>query len=289
MIPEAFEYFVPSSLREAMSLAQRYGGDAKFLSGGHSLLPLMKMRLAAPKYLIDLAGIPDMDQVSQTGEKLRIGARATHHQIEINPLVRKGCPLLAQTAAEIGDPQVRNRGTLGGSIAHSDPAADYPAALLALDAEIEIHNSAGTRIVPAADFFVDLFTSVLAEGELVVAVHVPLLRIGAGTAYKKLPQQASGFAVTGVATVLERDAKGTCTRIAVAVTGVGPRPFRATAVETALVGKNLNERTISDACRQIAASIDALSDIHASAEYRKAMTDVFAKRAIADAAARAQA
>lgn len=288
MIPAAFEYFLPASVPEALALARRYGSDAKFLSGGHSLLPVMKMRLAAPKAVIDLSGIPGMDQISTTGDTLRIGAMTTHHQIETSEVIRRSCPLLSQVAVEIGDPQVRNRGTIGGSIAHCDPAADYPAALLALDAELEIQNAGGSRRVAVADFFVDLFTSALGEGELLVAVHAPVLKAGVGTAYQKLRQQASGFATAGVAAVLERNPGGECSRIAVAITGVGPKPFRASDLEKALLGKNLNERTISKACRGVGSGVEALSDMHASAEYRKAMADVFAKRAIISAAARTQ-
>lgn len=284
MIPESFQYFAPSTVQEAFSLGRRYGADAKFLSGGHSLLPLMKMRLAVPKYVIDLAGVSELARISQEGERLKIGALVTHHRVETDDSIRRHCSVLAQTAAEIGDLQVRNRGTFGGSIAHCDPAADYPAALLVLDAEMEIEGAAGRRIVPVANFFVDLFTSALQEGELLVAVHVPVLKTGSGAAYKKLRQQASGFAIAGVAAVVVKDESGKCVRIAVAVTGVAPKAFRAAQVEAALQGKHLNERNIANACRQVASGVDALSDIHASAEYRKAMADVFAKRAISDAA-----
>ena len=288
MIPAAFEYFAPASVQEALSLAQRYGSDAKFLSGGHSLLPVMKMRLAAPKVLIDLARIAGMREILAQGERLRVGALATHHDVETSESVRNSCPLLSQTASEIGDPQVRNRGTIGGSVAHSDPAADYPAALLALDAEMELQSVTGNRRIAAGDFYVDLFTSALGEGELLVAVHVPVLKQGTGTAYQKLRHQASGFAVAGVAALLEKNAAGECIRIAVAVTGVGPRPFRASNLERALLGKVLNERNITKACREVASEIEALSDMHASGEYRKAVADVLVRRALVSATERAR-
>ncbi|MBI2822365.1 MAG: xanthine dehydrogenase family protein subunit M [Acidobacteria bacterium] len=285
MIPQGFEYFAPSSVQEAVSLGERYGGDAKFLSGGHSLLPMMKLRLAAPKYVIDLGSISELAQLSRDGDKLKIGALVTHHDIETSGEIRRSCPLLAQTAAEIGDPQVRNRGTIGGSLAHADPAADYPAALLALDAEVEIEGASGSKRVGAGDFFVGLMASALQEGELLVAVHVPVLGPDTGTAYAKLRQQASGFAIAGVAAVVTRDASGKCSRLAVGVTGVGPKPFRASQVETTLVGKKLNSRNVAAACRQVASGVEVLSDLSASAEYRSAMADVFVRRAIAAAAA----
>ncbi len=284
MIPESFEYFAPTSVQEAVSLAQRHGEDAKFLSGGHSLLPMMKLRLAAPKFVIDLAGIRELTQITEEGGRLKIGALVNHHTLETNDKIRSRCRLLAQTAAEIGDPQVRNCGTLGGSVSHADPAADYPAALLALEAEMEVEGPGGRRRISAADFFVDLFTSALKPGELLVAVRVPVLESNVGTAYKKLRQQASGFAIVAAAAIVSKDDSGKCTRIAVGITGVGPKAFRAPAVEKALLGKNLTAKNIEKACQQIASGVDVQGDIHASAEYRSAMADVFARRAILAAA-----
>lgn len=284
MIPEPFEYFAPSSVQEAVSLAQRYGGDAKFLSGGHSLLPMMKMRLASPKYVIDLGSIGELTQISEEAGKVKIGALVNHHAVETSSVVRSRCPLLAQTASEIGDPQVRNRGTIGGSIAHADPAADYPAGLLALDAEMEVEGLSGRRMVAASDFFVGLFSTALEDSEVLVAIHVPVLEGNTGTAYKKFRQQASGFAIVGAAAIVGKDEGGKCSRIAVAVNGVGPKAFRASGVEESLCGKILSQRNIANACRDVASGVDALSDIHASAEYRRAMADVYARRAITTAA-----
>ena len=284
MIPEPFDYFRPSTVREAVLLAQRYGGEAKFLSGGHTLLPLMKLRLASPKYLIDLGGISELAQVSQQEGWLRIGALASHHAVERSQIVAKLCPLLAQTAAEIGDVQVRNCGTIGGSVAHADPAADYPAALLALDAQVVVEGPSGQRTIAAGDFFRGLFSTALEEGELVVAVQVPVLAPESGTAYRKLRHPASGFAIAGAAAVVAKDAAGKCHRISVALTGVGPRAFRASGVEQALVGKNLSARGIASACQRVAAGVEVQGDIHASSGYRSAMADVFACRAICAAA-----
>ena len=289
MIPEAFEYFAPSSTQEAVSLAQRYGGDAKFLSGGHSLLPMMKLRLAAPRYVIDLGGIGELSGIREEDGGLKIGALVTHHAIERSDLVRKRCSLLAETASAIGDPQVRNRGTIGGSIAHADPAADYPAALLALDMEMEIAGTSGRRVVRAEDFFVGLFSTVLHEGEILVGIRVTSLAARAGGAYRKLRQQASGFAIAGAAAVVEKDEGGKFQRVRLALTGIGPMAFRARQVEQSLTGKTASEKNIAAACRQVAGGIpDALSDIHASADYRRAMADVFARRALLAAVQRAE-
>jgi carbon-monoxide dehydrogenase medium subunit len=284
MIPESFEYFAPASIQEAISLAQRYGDDAKFLSGGHSLLPTMKLRLATPKFVIDLGGIRELSQIAEEGGKLKIGALVNHHTIETSEKIRSRCRLMAATASEIGDMQVRNCGTIGGSISHADPAADYPAALLVLEAEMEIEGTAGKRRIAASDFFVDFFTSALQTGELLTAVYVPVLDANTGTAYKKLRQQASGFAVAGAAALVSKDENGKCTRIAVAINGVGPKAFRATSAEKALLGKTVSEKNIEKACQQVAAGVDVQGDIHASAEYRAAMADVFARRAILAAA-----
>lgn len=289
MIPEAFEYFAPSSTQEAVSLAQRYGSDAKFLSGGHSLLPMMKLRLAAPRYVIDLGGIGELSGIREEDGGLKIGALVTHHAIERSDLVRKRCSLLAETAETIGDPQVRNRGTIGGSIAHADPAADYPATLLALDVEMEIAGTSGRRVVRAEEFFVGLFSTALSEGEILVGIRVTALNARAGSAYQKLRQQASGFAIAGVAAVVEKDEGGKFQRVCLALTGIGPKAFRARQVEKFLSGKTASERNIAAACRQVAGGIpDVLSDIHASAEYRRAMADVFARRALLAAVRRAE-
>jgi len=288
MIPESFEYFAPTSVQEAVSLAQRHGEEAKFLSGGHSLLPMMKLRLAAPKFVIDLGGIRELTQITEESGKFKIGALVTHHALESSEKIRSRCQLLAQTAAQIGDPQVRNCGTLGGSISHADPAADYPAALLALEVEMEVEGPGGRRRISAADFFVDLFTSALKPGELLVAVHVPVLESNVGSAYKKLRQQASGFAIAGAAAIVAKDEGGKCHRIAIGVTGVGPKAFRATAAEKALLGKSLTEKNIEKACHQVASGIDVQGDIHASSDYRRAMADVFARRAVLAAAGLSQ-
>jgi len=202
-------------------------------------------------------------------------------------LLRAKCPLLPETASEIGDMQVRNRGTIGGSVAHADPAADYPASILALDAEMVVQSSSGKRTIPAADFFVDLLTTQIRPGEILTEIRVPIRRAGEGTAYKKFHQPASGFAIVGAAARLIATKSGQIEDIALGMTGVGSKAYRATAVEKSLRGKNANESLIADACAKAAQGVDPLGDIFASADYRREMAGVFARRAITSALERA--
>lgn len=286
MIPAAFEYFAPTSVREAISLLQQHGDDAKVLAGGHSLLPLMKFRLAQPKVVVDIGRIPGLDGITVAGDKVVIGALATHDAVERSPVLKEKCPLLPETAAVIGDMQVRNRGTIGGSLAHADPAADYPGAILALDAEIVATGPAGTRTIPARDFFVEMLTTALGPAELITEVRVPVLAPGTGTAYLKHPHPASGYAVVGVAVVL-RAAKGRCEHVAIGINGVAGKAYRATAVEQALQGKALDEQTVAAAASRAADGVDAQSDLYASAEFRKHLASVYTKRAVLAAVSRA--
>jgi len=287
MIPAPFEYYAPKTLEEALRLVDRHGDEAKLLAGGQSLLPLMKLRLAAPRYVIDLGRLRGMNYVREENGRIAIGALTTHADVAGSALLRAKCPLLPETAAEIGDIQVRNRGTLGGSLAHADPAADYPAAILALDAEIVAASTAGTRTIPAREFFVDMLTTQLRPGEILSQVRIPPLAPGTGTAYAKLHQPASGFAIVGVAARVTLN-KGKIEDVAVGLTGVGPKACRAEAVEKALRGKKVTPKLLADAARHAAQGIEPLSDLHASAEYRREMAAVFARRALERAFARAQ-
>lgn len=287
MIPAAFEYHVAKSLEEALRLLDQHGDEAKVLAGGHSLLPLMKLRLASPRYVIDIGRIAQLDYIREGNGKLAIGALSTHAAIAGSSLVKAKCPLLAETAAEIGDVQVRNRGTIGGSLAHADPAADYPAAILALDAEIEVASAAGRRTLAASAFFVDLLTTQLRPGELVTEVRVPANGVRSGAAYAKLHQPASGFAVVGVAAWVRLSAKGSIEQARVGVTGVAAKAYRALAVEKALSGKKPSEKLLAEAVRGAAKGVEALSDLHASRDYRREMASVFARRALEKALARA--
>jgi carbon-monoxide dehydrogenase medium subunit len=283
MIPQTFEYLAPATLDEALALLA--DGDRKILAGGQSLIPLMKLRLATPDELVDLGRVPGLDAIAESGGVVRIGAMATHHAVESSPLVRGRCPLLAEAAGEIGDAQVRNMGTLGGSIAHADPAADYPAALLALEARVRIVSARGERTVAAADFFQDAFTTALEAGEIVREVEVPAEEPSEGYRYEKAPHPASGFAVVGVAVRLKAGPGGRPGRIAmarIAVTGLAPRAFRDSAAEELL------ERggSIADAAALIGEGQQANSDLYASADYRLHLARVYAGRALKTALSR---
>jgi carbon-monoxide dehydrogenase medium subunit len=287
MIPAAFDYQVPKTLEEALRLYERHGDEAKILAGGHSLLPLMKLRLAQPRYIIDIGRLRGMDYIREENGKIAIGALTTHAEIETSDLLREKCPLLPETAGEIGDVQVRNRGTIGGSLAHADPAADYPAAILALEAEIVVANAGGTRTIAAKDFFVDMLTTALRPGEILSQVRVPVLAPRVGTAYAKLHQPASGFAVVGAAARVTV-AGDKIEDVTLGITGLGPKAFRATGVERALKGKKASPPLLEEAARHAADGAEPLADIHASAEYRSEMAAVFARRALERAIERAQ-
>ncbi|HLH42314.1 MAG TPA: xanthine dehydrogenase family protein subunit M [Bryobacteraceae bacterium] len=282
MIPEAFDYSAPKTLDEALKLL---AAGAKPLAGGMSLIPSMKLRLAAPGHLVDLARVKELDYIGETEKYLRIGAAATHYAVESSPLVRGKCPLLAETASHIGDLQVRNRGTIGGSVAHADPAADYPAALQALEARLVLKSSARERAVPIGEFLLDTFTTALEPGEIVREVVVPIDPEGTGTAYRKVAQKASGFAIVGVAVRIRKTAD-VISMARIGVTGLSNRAFRATHVEKALEGRRGSPAEIDAAANLLTQGVEANSDLHASAEYRRHLAVVHAKRAIAVALAR---
>ena len=284
MIPAAFEYHAPKTLEEALRLVERHGDEAKLLAGGHSLLPLMKLRLAAPRYVIDIGHLRGMSYIREENGQIAIGALTTHADIEQSALLASTCPLLPETAAQIGDMQVRNRGTIGGSLAHADPGADYPAAILALDAEIIAANTSGTRTIPARDFFVDMLTTQLHPGEILTQIRIVPRRAQSGAAYEKLHQPASGFAIVGVAAnILLGKGGKTIEQAAIGITGLAPKAFRAEAVERALAGKAATEKVIEEASRNAGQGVEPLSDLHASGEYRREMARVFTRRAIARA------
>lgn len=287
MITESFEYHAPKSLSEAVRLLAQFGPDGKVLAGGHSLIPLMKLRLASPKHLVDLGRLSELAYIREDGEKIQIGATTTHFRIESSDLVKAKCPLLADTAEEIGDAQVRNKGTIGGSLAHSDPAGDWPAAILALDAEIQAVSARGERWIPAREFFVDLLTTVLQGDEILTAIRVPALPVRAGDAYLKLHHPASGFAVVGVAARVVLGEKGSIERAAVGVTGVGPKAYRAMAVEDALAAKSPTPKRLEEASAHAGEGVEANSDLYASAEYRAHLARVYTRRAIEKALERA--
>jgi aerobic carbon-monoxide dehydrogenase medium subunit len=278
--PAPFEYHRATSLAEAHELLGQFGDDAKLLAGGHSLLPTMKLRLAQPAHLIDISKIADLRYVTHEGGVLKIGALTTHHDLETNATVREVCPLLAEVAAKVGDRQVRNRGTIGGALAHADPAADYPAAVLALEATIVAQSPHGSREIAADGFFVDLLTTSLEPDEVITEIKISTAADQSGSAYEKLANQASGYATVGVAVVVTHNEDGTCGIARVGITGASAVAFRAKAVEAALEGKTLDEATISAAAAHAADGLDALDDVHASASYRTRVTVGLTKRAL---------
>ncbi|HLX59309.1 MAG TPA: xanthine dehydrogenase family protein subunit M [Ktedonobacteraceae bacterium] len=287
MVPAAFDYHVAQSVDEAIALMQQYGDDAKFLAGGHSLLPTMKLRLAQPTHLIDLGRIQDLSYIREVGDTVTVGAMTTYITLQRSDVIKRYFPLLPEGIAEIGDQQVRNRGTIGGSVAHSDPAADSPGMVLALKATIVARGPNGARTISADNFFLDLFATALQPGEVITEIRFAKPAAHTGSAYEKLANKASHYAVVGCAAVVTLDASGVCTAASVVITGASVKPTRASAVEAELVGKKLDEATIAAAASHAADGMEIVSDIHGSKEYRAQMATVMAKRAITRAAERA--
>ncbi len=287
MIPNNFEYFAPTTIEGALKLIDQHGDDCKILSGGQSLIPVLKLRLAAPAVVVDIGRIKKLKAIKIDGDTIRIGANSTHAEIAANAKLKKHCPLLCDTAAQIGDQQVRNRGTIGGSLTHADPAADWPAAILALDAEIVARSSKGERVIKATDFFVDVMTSAVEPNEIVTEIRVPKPAQPKRGVYLKVAQSASGFAIVGVAAQLKVN-HGQCEDVSIGITGLPPKAFRAKSVEDALRGKALDEASISAAADKADAEAgDVTGDIHASSDYRRHLARVYARRAVQAAAARA--
>ena len=283
MIPTAFEYERATSLDDALAKLAAAGVAGKLIAGGHSLVPLMKLRLSEPTVLIDIAHIPDFAGIREADGRIEIGAGTTHHDVATSALLLDRCPAVAETAALIGDQQVRNRGTLGGSLAHADPAADYPAVMLAVDADFHLKGPHGWRAVKARDFFVGMLTVDLGPDEILARVTFAPAR---AAAYAKLHQRASRFAIVGVAAALEvRDGMIASARIG--LTGASPSPFRLANVEAALTGRSATSGTLSAATGIAGDGVEDLNeDIHASADYRRAMIRVFTRRALDGALAR---
>ena len=286
MIAQNFEYVVPSSLGEAVNLLEKHTERAKILAGGHSLIPMMKLRLATPEFLIDISRIPELSYIKEDGGTLRIGALTTHYTIETSDLIRRRLPALSDAAGLIGDVQVRNKGTIGGSIAHADPAADYPASILAADATIVALGPRGERQILASKFFLDMLTTALARNEIVREIQIPVKSGKSGSAYLKMAQKASGFAICGAAALIELDGSGALSKVAIGITGVGSHAFRAAKTEAELKGKKPSPEVLKKACEQASGGVTALDDIHASADYRLDMARVFARRALEAAIAR---
>ncbi|MCI0438238.1 MAG: xanthine dehydrogenase family protein subunit M [Chloroflexi bacterium] len=288
MIPAAFEYYAPKTVAEAADLLSKHGADAKILAGGHSLIPMMKLRLAQPGVLIDLGKIGSMSYIREKDGGLAIGAMTTYSQIANSNLVKSKFPALAEAAGVVADPQVRNKGTIGGSLAHADPAGDLPAVVVALDAQLTTSSKGAHRTIKASDFFVDLFTTALKPDEILSEIVIPGLPARTGTAYAKFANKASHYAVVGVAAAVTLASNGTCQEARIGITGAGSRATRASRAEAALKGKRLDDAAIRSAAESAGAGIEFNEDVHASAEYRAHLTTVFAERAIKQAASRAR-
>ena len=287
MIPGAFEYYAPRTVAEAADLLERHGERAKLLAGGHSLIPLMKLRLARPEVIVDLGKIDSMDYIREKDGGLAIGAMTRYVQLEGSDLVKRRAPILAEAAGVVADPLVRNMGTLGGNLAHADPASDLPAVALALDVRLITSSTGEHRAINADDFFVDLLTTALRPTEILSEIEIPALPPRTGTAYAKFANKASHYAVVGVAARVTLDPDGVCTDARIGITGAGPKAVRAREAEGALVGKRLDDATVSSAAEGAGEGIDFSEDIHASAEYRVHLTAVYARRAIQTAVSRA--
>ncbi|TDD70357.1 FAD binding domain-containing protein [Actinomadura rubrisoli] len=284
MIPATFDYVRPGSVDEALSALSGAGEDAKIIAGGQSLMPLLRLRLAYPDALIDLDRIEGLREIRDEGDALVIGAMATHYQVIRDPLVREHAPLIAQATTTVADPAVRHRGTLGGSLAHADPAGDLPAVALALDAVFLVRSVRGEREIPAADFFVDWMTSALEADELLTGIRVPKLGPGWGTHYEKFHRTAQAWAIVGVACAVRRD-RGAIEGARVALTNMGPAPVRAGEVERFIEGRSVSEDAFRSAAERAAEGTEPPGDLHGSGEYRAHLATVLTARALTAAAA----
>ena len=285
MIPPAFDYHVPKSVSEAVGLLASLGQDAKLLAGGHSLLPMMKLRFAQPAHLIDINRIPELRGICEDGADVVIGAMTSESALIASPVLQARVPLLCEAAKMIADPQVRNRGTIGGDIAHGDPANDHPALSLALDASFTLQGPQGRRVVTADNFFLGTYMTALADDEIMVSIRVPALTAGTGWAYEKLKRKTGDWATAGAAVVMRLDG-GIVTHVRIALTNLAPMAMRAHDAEVALLGEPLSDATINQAAAAAMAATDPAADLRGDVEYKTAMAGQMVKRALRAAAAR---
>ena len=280
MIPPSFDYHVPDSVNDAIGMLQKYGSEAKILSGGMSLIPLMKLRLAEPAHLIDINRISGLDYIKESDGFLRIGALAREVDLEKSELVRSKYPLLLDTTLVIADPLVRNRATIGGNLAHGDPANDHPATMLALEAEIVVVGSQGERKIPVTSFFTDLFTTALSSGEILTEIRIPIPPPGSGGSYFKLERKVGDFATAGVAAQLTLGKDDVCERAGIGLTNVGLTPVKARRAEEALRGKKIDGESIKRAAQLAAQESEPTADLRGSEEYKRDLVRVLAIRAL---------
>lgn len=287
MYASQFEYHAPATVAEAVALLEKFGDDGKLVSGSQSLVPMMKLRLSQLKHLVDLRKVPGLTSITESGGSIVIGGMATHHAVSVSELVKKKLPMMAEAAGNIGDAQVRNMGTIGGSVAHADPSADWPAVLTALDASLQIVSAGGERTVKIGDFIVGPLTTVLQPAEILTQVRVPLPQGRYGGAYEKLPHPASRFAVVGVAAEVFLDARGAVQSSRIAITGLGPKVTRANSVEQALQGKTPDAAAVKAAAAKAADGFEIRDDLIGSAAYKANLAAVIAERVLTRAVARA--
>ena len=282
MIPAAFDYHAPTTVEEALQLLSSSGDDVKILAGGQSLIPVLRLRLAAPEVMIDLGRIPELRGISEDGDALVIGAMTPHSEVASSPMVRQHATVLAEAAETVADPQVRHRGTFGGALAHADPAGDLPAPVLALEAELVIAGPGGRRTVPAADFFEGLFATAIGEDEILAQVRIPK-HTGWGGHYEKFTRVAQQWSIVAVAAAVRAEG-GSIAEARVALTNMGAVPIRATAVEQALQGQPATAQAVAIACAAAAQGTDPPTDLNGDADYRRHLAGVLTRRAVLAAA-----
>jgi aerobic carbon-monoxide dehydrogenase medium subunit len=287
MIPPAFEYLRPNTIPEAIALLQQYGEDAKILSGGQSLIPMMKLRLARPAYLVDINRIPGLSYIKEEAGFLKIGGSTREAELEGSPLIRSKYPLILDTVQVIADPQVRNLATVGGNLAHGDPANDHPATMLALGAQVVATGPQGERIIPIDDFFLSLFTTALEQGEILTEIRIPAAVAGSGGAYFKLERKVGDFATAAVAAQITVDHKGIAQKVGIGLTNVGPTPIRATRAQDFLRGKKVDQSSMAAVSQLAAQESQPSTDLRGPAEYKQALVKELARRALRHALERA--
>jgi len=289
MYPAVFEYLKPSSISEAVALLQQHGEDAKLLAGGQSLVPMMKLRIARPRYLIDIHRISDLNYIREQAGQIRCGAMIRHVQIEESELIRDRVPMLCEAASAIGDVQVRNRGTLGGGLVEADPSGDYGAVVLALNAQMKCISPRGERVIPAADFFSFAYTTALESDEILTEVIFPVPDSNSAGVYLKLERLAGDFAITSAAVQIDLDQNKACNMVGVGVTGAGTVPQKAVSVESLLQGKKITPELIDQAGQLIQEGAEPIEDLRGSASYKKKALSAILRRAIAESLRRVEA
>jgi carbon-monoxide dehydrogenase medium subunit len=288
MIAQSFQYESPGSLAEAIALLNQYGDEAKVLSGGHSLIPMMKLRFATPGYLIDINNIPGLSDIQEEGEVVRIGSLVRESQLEHSEILAEKFPIFKDVTKLIADPQVRNMGTIGGNLAHGDAANDHPAVMIALGATVVITSADGERVVPIDEFFYGFYMTAIQQGEILTEIRIPVPPVGTGSAYHKLERKVGDYATSGVAVQLTLGKDGTVTSAGIGLTNVNPVPLRASRSEEVLVGKPLTDENIALAAKYASEDCSPSADLRGSEEYKRHVTGVLVKRMILKAAERAK-